>query len=117
MKCPTCKRTMTPLLVSNVCDYCDGLKKLDAPFVGYVVWSDEFTAPSRAYVFSRPEFAERWHAMRGPENATVRRVASTHPFNWRSGVQATSDLEFADTLVEVYMDSRYEPGPHKAFLN
>jgi len=117
MKCPHCRREMTPLLFSCVCDYCDGVRSLDAPFVGYVVWSDEFAAPTRAYVFSRPEFAERWHAMRGPENARVRKVASSHPFKWRSGVQATRDLEFADTLVEVHVDARFEPGPHRAFLS
>lgn len=116
MQCPTCRRDMTPLFFSVACDYCDGVKTLNAPFTGYVVWSDEFTAPARAYVFSRPEFAERWLSMRGPENASVRQVASTHPFRWRSGVQSTSDLEFADTLVEIHLDSKYEPGPHRAFL-
>jgi hypothetical protein len=107
---------MTPVFISMACNYCDGLETLDAPFVGYVVWSDDFTCPARAYVFSRAEFAERWHSMRGPERAHVRKVASAYPFNWRSGVQATSDLEFADTLVEIHLDVRYEPGPHQAHL-
>lgn len=116
-KCPDCKRPMTPLIYSCVCDYCDGLIPLDTPFVGYVVWSDSFTTPCRAYVFSRAEFAERWQTMRGPEDGCVRRVASTHPFNWRSGIHNTSDLEFADTLVEIHLDKRFEPGTHKAFLD
>lgn len=102
MRCGKCDQQMVPMLFSMVCDYCDGLKSSPAPFVGYVVWHEDFTFPGRAYVFSRPEHARQWLEWRGPQGAEVRRVQSYVMFNWRNGVQITASLEFSDTLQYVH---------------
>jgi hypothetical protein len=91
-----------------VCDRCDGLET-SATYVGWIVHSDEWTMPYRAYVFRERAHADRWRALRGPDKAVVREVRGYVSFHWRSGVQATSDLEFHDTLCKVHIDSRHEP--------
>jgi len=108
---------MVAIFFSVACDYCDGLRDPDARFEGWIVWSNNFNTPHRSYVFKSQEHACRWKTLRFKGDASeVRKVVSIHPFNWRSGLHLTSDMEFADTLIEIHADHKYEARAGRAHL-
>ena len=117
MQCSVCHRLMRPLFISYVCDYCDGLK-IDAGHkqdVGYVVWR-RLPLPALEYVFSTPDDARRWRVLQGLAHCDIREVISPVNFRWRKTSGAIRDLEAADSLIEIYGDHRYPPGPGRAAL-
>ena len=116
MQCSVCQRPMMPLFISYVCDYCDGLKTDDfRQEVGYVVWR-KLPLPALEYVFSTPGDARKWRVFQGLSHCDIREVISPVSFRWRKTAGVIRDLEAADSLIEIYGDHRYTPGPGRASL-
>jgi hypothetical protein len=108
---------MIPLFVSCVCEYCDTPPARETLYSGFVVWSlTRHKFGSRQYVFPSRAMAERWQAIRGPEDAVVREVWCAHPFRWHVGRGSIRNLRLADRLFEIYPDHRFEPSSDRAFL-
>lgn len=113
--CPNCKRPMTPLFVSFVCDFCDGLADDANHDRGFVVWRNRPT-PAEEYVFRTREDAERWRDARRLSSCSVFEVRSPFPFRWRISTGTVRDLQMADGLVSIWPDHRFPPAPNHAFL-
>lgn len=117
MRCTDCNRPMTALLLSYVCDYCDGLRIEPTPYRGFVV--NRGSAEHRVreeYVFRSREDAERWRSASGLEHYEIREVASASEFRWRASTGSLKDVELADRLYEIFPDPRYEPAPNRAHI-
>jgi hypothetical protein len=112
--CRVCGRATTPLFYSAACDWCDGLASV-ALDRGFVVWRDRGPGASE-YVFRTRADAERWISVRSLDGFPVREVLSEHGFRWRASTGSVRDLELADRLFEIYLDRRFPPAPHRAFL-
>ncbi|MEZ4376397.1 MAG: hypothetical protein R3B07_36665 [Polyangiaceae bacterium] len=106
---------MTPLFVSFVCDFCDGLATDSNYHCGFVVWRKRPT-PAEEYVFRTRQDAETWRAARALSTCEVVEVRSVHPFRWRTSTGSVPDLEMADALVSIWPDHRFPPAPNNAFL-
>lgn len=106
---------MTPLFLSYVCDWCDGLAAPEAEHTGYIVWRGR-ALPSMEYVFPSPAEARKWSASQGLDRAPIRPVKSLAPFRWRKSTGSLRDLTFADHLYEIHADRRFEPLPHRAWV-
>ena len=115
MRCPTCKRPMTALFTSYVCDWCDGLKKPKPVARGWVLWHDEGKSGRELYVFPTREMAEYYRRATGSEGE-VREVLSEFPIQWHSGKGTIQNLRLADRLFTVFPDYRFEPAPYRAYL-
>lgn len=116
MQCPTCKRSMTLLFTSAVCDWCDGLKKPEVVDRGWVV-VPYLVGPEgmELYVFPSPEMAmyfQRAQKLGGQ----VRKVLSEQRIRWRDGTGTLPNLRVADRRYTVYPDFKFEPGPYRAYL-
>jgi len=117
MHCPTCTRPMTPLLISQVCDWCDGLASDDGEWDrGFVVWRGR-PMPTDEHVFPTREDAERWRTAQGLAHAPVLPVRAPFKFRWRKSFGALKDLTTADRLVTIYADRRFPPAPYRACLS
>lgn len=107
---------MTALLLSYVCDFCDGLSVKQQPVhKGYVVYRGN-GGVRLEYVFRSRRSAARWRSLRQLEACEIREVVSAHQFRWRTSTRPLQDVELADQLVEVYPNQNYEPGPNRAHL-
>ena len=115
MRCPACKRPMTALFTSFVCDWCDGLKKLAPVARGWVVWRSAGDDERECYVFPTPQMAEYYRTVTRVEGE-VRQVLSEQPIRWSDGKGNIKNLRLAERLYTVYPDHRFEPGPYRAFL-
>jgi hypothetical protein len=105
---------MQPLLVSFVCDYCDGLVDWGSFHRGFIVWRDDFDRLE--YVFPTREAAERWRSVRGLSGHEIREVLSEQPFRWHMSRGSVKDIELADHVYEIFPNHRHAPGQHRAFL-
>jgi hypothetical protein len=115
MLCDHCKRPMTALLLSYVCDYCDELRSDTTPYRGFVVYRGRGRVREE-YVFRSRRDAERWREMFKLDDCEVREVESAHEFRWRVSNGRVKDLELADRLFEIFPDHRYEPAPRRAHI-
>ncbi|MCA9610692.1 MAG: hypothetical protein KC619_34090 [Myxococcales bacterium] len=106
---------MTPLFVSQVCDWCDGLAAPETLHTGYIVWRAR-ALPSMEYVFPSPEEARKWGRARGFDQAPIRPVQSLEPFRWRRSSGSLKDVTLADHLYEIHPDRRFAPQPHRAWV-
>lgn len=115
MLCPRCARPMTPLFISQVCDFCDGLRD-DADWdLGFVVWRGRPT-PTDEYVFPTREDAERWKASQGLTHEPILPVRAPVKFRWRKSTGTLKDVTTADRLVTIFADRRFPPAPNRACL-
>lgn len=122
MQCPTCKREMVQLFLSQACDYCDyGVpkEKLHRGFIVYMRRSDAdvTSAPCEEYVFRTRMDAERWRTAAGRDGADIHEVFSLMPFRWHLSRGTLRDVVLADHMFEVFSDHKYEPLPHRCFLS
>ena len=116
MRCSACKRQMTALFTSYVCDWCDGLRKPLPVARGWVVWRPTGDAEEReCYVFPTPQMAEYYRSVTNVEGE-IRQVLSELPIRWSDGKGNIKNLRLAERLYTIYPDHRYEPGPYRAFL-
>ncbi|MCA9627239.1 MAG: hypothetical protein KC766_06220 [Myxococcales bacterium] len=106
---------MTPLFVSFVCDFCDGLASDASCDRGFVVWRNRPT-PAEEYVFRTRKDAERWRVARSLEECSVLEVRSPYPFRWRTSSGTVRDIQMADSLVSIWPDHRFASAPNHAFL-
>lgn len=117
MQCPTCKREMVQLFLSQACDYCDYGVPKEKLHVGFVVYrSDREEAACEEYVFRTRMDAERWRTAAGREGQEIRQVYSLLPFRWHLSRGTLRDVVLADHMAEVFPDHRFEPLPHRVFL-
>ena len=115
MRCTDCNRPMTALLLSYVCDHCDGLQVPSTPYPGFVVYRGAPEGSVREeYVFRTHLDAERWRILSQREECEIREVESSSEFRWRVSTGSVKDLELADRLFEIFPDHRYEPAPNRA---
>lgn len=115
MRCEVCKREMTALFLTWVCDYCDGLRDTGPTSTGWIVWRRR-PPGSEEYVFRSPEDAERWREVSGLGDCAIRKVETEAQIHWRKSTGNVEDVELADHLFQIFADHRYEPGPHRAHL-
>jgi hypothetical protein len=115
-RCPACKRHMTALFTSYVCDWCDGLKKPLPVARGWVVWRTVAEMAEReCYVFPTPQMAEYYRSVTHVEGE-IRQVLSELPIRWSDGKGNIKNLRLAERLYTVYPDHKYEPGAFRAYL-
>jgi hypothetical protein len=105
---------MTPLFSSYVCDWCDGLKKIEARSRGYIVWSGG--EGLEHYVFPSPEDAERYMAAVGIAAQEIREVLSEDEFIWHRSRGTARDFILAKHRYTVWTTSRFPAGKHDAWL-
>lgn len=118
MNCPTCKRGMTQLFLSEVCDHCDFGPPETALHRGFVVWfqGSSPSIPHEEYVFRTPADAEKWREAAGRGAAVIREAFAFQPFRWHLSRGTLRDVVLADHLFEIFYDHKFEPLPHRAFL-
>lgn len=114
MLCKTCKRPMTALFTSYVCDYCDGLREAGR-HRGFVVVHRPL--PSQEYVFRTKEDAERWKSLNRQEGAKVKVVLSEDEFRWQASRGSVQGVMLADRLFEIFPDQRFEKKPYRAYVS
>jgi len=105
---------MVELLLSSVCDRCEGASAPE-PHRGYIVWRARPNG-SCEYVFKTVRDAEKWRAAAGLDAKPIRVVLSPEPFHWRQSTGSVRDIELADRLFEVYPDATHTPGPNRVHL-
>lgn len=106
---------MRPMLVSSVCDHCDGLADaLD--FRGFVVLRRDRTLPCEEYVFATRADAERWRELNGLFEADIKEVRGAHPFRWQPSRGTVRGIILADRLFEIFPDHKHEDRPNRAYL-
>lgn len=116
MLCPRCARPMTPLFISQVCDFCDGLATDEANWdVGFVVWRGRAT-PVEEYVFATRADAERWKRAQNMHAEPILQVRAPFKFRWRKSTGTVKDVTTADRLVTIFADRKFPPGPYRAYL-
>lgn len=106
---------MTLLFFSYACDYCDGLIDESSYDRGFVVWRNRGT-PAEEYVFRTRQDAERWRDASNLGDYPILEVRAPVPFRWRASTGSIRDLQMADSLVRIWPDHRFPPGPNRAFL-
>ncbi len=105
---------MVALLVTTVCDWCDGTGAY-ALSRGYVVWRGA-SRRRGSYVFKTHDDAARWRAGNRLEGYPIVEVLSETPFRWRGSGGALPDIVFADKLFDIYPDRHFPRGDNRAFL-
>jgi hypothetical protein len=98
--CDVCGAPLVALLFTAVCERCEAPQSRSAPERGYIVWRAR-PAGSCEHVFRTPQSAERWAALLGHPQLTIRAVISPRPFIWRPHITA-ADIELADRLYEIF---------------
>lgn len=115
--CPTCKRTMVQLFLTQACDHCDYGVPKERLHRGFIVFRGmEEKGTCEEYVFRTRMDAERWQTAAGREGFEIRDVYSLTPFLWHLSRGTLRDVVLADHMFEIFPDHRYEPLPHRAFL-
>lgn len=117
MVCPSCKRQMVQIFLSQACDYCDyGLPK-DKLHLGFIVYRqpDPGDETPEEYVFRTRPDAERWREASSLIGGEIREVWSLAPFRWHHLSRGTlRDIVLADQMFSIFPDHKYEPRPHRA---
>lgn len=119
MECPVCKRAMVVLFLSAVCEHCE-----DGPreqiHLGYVIWPNNATEGSKnVCIFMTEAEAAIWmgHNIFNHTGSRVRVVGSLSPYKWTTfDHQILGPINFAIGGYEIFLDHRYEPREHRAFL-
>jgi hypothetical protein len=106
---------MRPLFTSVVCDYCDGLVDDSGWDTGFVVWRGR-APPTDEYVFATRADAARWKAATGMRDEPILPVRAPLKFRWRQSTGTVKGVTLADSLVTIYPDPRFPPGPNRACL-
>ncbi len=112
--CSQCGRPVVPLLVTTVCDWCDGAYA-GPLYGGYVVWRGHQPG-RREYVFRTLPDAETWAAASGIYGAAILPVWCEVPFRWRTSAGTIQGIELADVLYDVFPSRHFPVGPQRAFL-
>ncbi len=107
---------MTALFLTYVCDYCDGLKKPDKLYRGWVLWQGTPGRQGRqVYVFPTRADAERYRMAAGLDPCEIREVVSEYEIRWHRSRGSIRDVELGERLATVFPDHRFEPGPYRVF--
>jgi hypothetical protein len=105
---------MTALFTSYACDWCDGLKRVDACARGWVLWRGQ--EGLEHYVFAMPEDAERYRDAVGLVDHEIREVLSEEAFVWHASRGSVRDVVLARHRYTVWPDERFPIGEHRAWL-
>lgn len=116
MECPSCRRKMVELFLSQACDHCDYGVPKERLHRGFVVYRGADDGHCEEYVFRTRMDAERWRTAASREGCDIREVYSLTPFRWHLSRGTLRDVVLADHMFEIYPNHRYEPLPHRAFL-
>ncbi len=115
LTCDACGRGVFPLLVTTICDWCDGTST-EPLYRGFVVWRGHHPG-RREYVFRTREDAHKWSSANGLDGKPVRRVACENPFCWRASSGSIQDMELADVLYDIYPGRDFWTGAQRAFID
>ena len=115
MLCPDCKRTMTALFTSYVCDYCDGLVPI-AWLRGFVVFrgDDDFARP--IYVFPSQTDAAIYRSKNGWQQYPIREVRFEHAVPWKKAKGSLTGVTIASMPFTLHRDHRFAPLPYHCAL-
>lgn len=115
MQCPACKRRMTALFTSYVCDYCDGLAPIQW-LRGYAVFrgDDDFARP--IYVFPTQTDAALYRSKNSWQQYPIREVRFEHAIRWKHASGALAGVTIAERPFTLHRDHRFEPLPYHASL-
>ena len=106
---------MTPLFVSYVCDYCDGLVEVSW-FSGYIVFrgEDDFSRP--VFVFPTRMDAALYRQANNWQHFPIREVHFEQPVQWRPSRGSITGITLAAQPFELHRDHRFESVPYSAYL-
>jgi hypothetical protein len=106
---------MTPLFVSYVCDYCDGL--VEIPWhTGFIVFRGEADFSRPVYVFPTRTDAALYRQHKGWQSMPIREVHYEHPVTWRQTSGTLENVTIASRPFELHRDHRFESVPYSAYL-
>lgn len=107
MQCSRCGRSLKPLFITMVCDFCDGLSQEEGWDSGWVVWRG-LPMPAEELVFATREDAERWQAAQGLENLQILPVCAPVAFRWSHAYTVSGEeIRMTDRPVTIYPDRRF----------
>src|SRR5204862_7456793 len=100
MRCPVCNRAMIALFSSYACDFCDGLRKPDLLFHGFVLWrGDPGPVGAQVYVFRTRADAERYRRSSGDSTSCeIREIVSEYEIRWQRSRGSIRDVELGERL-------------------
>jgi len=106
---------MILLLLSYVCDYCDGLTAVEWQR-GFVVFrgDDDFARP--VYVFPTQTDAALYRNWIGLQDFPIRECHFVQPVLWRRGSSQFADIRYASKTFTLHRDHRFEAQPYHGFL-
>ncbi len=106
---------MTPLFVSYVCDFCDGLRQPAQLYRGFVVLKG---LPDRngkqVYVFPTRTDAERYRAA-SDDACEIREIVSEYELRFHRAPGTIEGLSLGEKVLTVYPDHRFEPAPWRGY--
>jgi hypothetical protein len=115
VRCPDCKRPMTALFTSYVCDYCDGLVEI-AWQRGFVVFRGDADFNRVIYVFPTMTDAARYRSVNGWQDYPIREVWFEIPVPWKTASNQLEGVSIAVRPFTLHRDHRFESAPYHAFL-
>jgi hypothetical protein len=106
---------MTALLVSYVCDYCDGLAQIDW-HTGFCVFNgdDDFSRP--VLVFPSRTEAALYRSVKQFRDAQIREIRFEVPVRWKLAIGALDGVTIAAKPFELHRDHRFQPLPYHGYL-
>lgn len=120
MNCKNCNRLMVELFLTQACDHCDYGISRECLHSGYIVKSEhtfnDQTKAYSSYVFQTPQDADKWRSAASYLTDDIVEILSLDPFTWLPSRGTLKDVILADHTYDVFLDHRYEPGQHRAFI-
>lgn len=115
MRCPDCKRAMTALFTSYVCDYCDGLVQ-PTWHSGFIVFRGDEDFDRPVYVFPTRTEAAIYRQLKGWQSCPIREIHFEHPVRWKQASGALQGVNIAAQPFVLHRDHRFEPAPYAGYL-
>ena len=115
MRCQACHRSMRPMFMSCVCDYCDGLVEIDW-HRGYIVFrgDEDFARP--VYVFPSRTDAAIYRSYHGWQTFPILEIRYEHPVGWRTAIGDLEGVTIAERPFALYPDHRFPSAPFAGHL-
>lgn len=115
MLCPACKRKTTALFTSYVCDYCDGIARIEW-LRGFMVFRGDEDFGRPIYVFPTQTDAAVYRSKNTWQHYPLREVRFEYPVPWKPASSALTGVTLAARPFTLHRDHRFEPLPFHCCL-
>ena len=115
MLCPDCKRKMTALFISYVCDYCDGIARVEW-LRGFIVFRGDDDFHRLIYVFPSQTDAAVYRSKNAWQQYPIREVRYEHAVPWKTATGSLNGVTLAARPFTLHRDHRFEPLPYHCGL-